>query len=64
MECPKCGVELHCPCISCRKNNKDKVKWIWLEGKYTDCIKCPQCGFTQHCDYWQDIEYSARKKVK
>jgi len=60
-KCPKCEYLHICPCRSCVKSrkedndrNKDIKPWIWING---EVIKCPNCGLTNHCDWWQDWEY-------
>lgn len=51
MECPKCKTVLFCPCEHCKKNNKDKILWIWLTDG--EIIKCPICDHKDHADNWE-----------
>jgi hypothetical protein len=56
MKCPKCNVDLQCPCPSCRSreppglHESDHYKWR-ADG---EIIECPNCGFAAHADFWLD----------
>lgn len=53
MKCPKCRVELYCPCKTCMAREKQKNVWEWI-GEY---VKCPLCGYMAHADIWEDAAY-------
>ena len=33
--------------------------WEWIDG---ELIKCPECGYTNHADAWEEAEYQEYKK--
>ena len=64
--CPACGHQQFCPCKSCRKEEAPKwchcefcedakKPWKWIDG---ELISCSQCGFTQHVDWWEEMDYA------
>lgn len=60
MTCPRCMVELACPCWSCREWRRKKtypepVTEIWVEDGET--IECPSCGFRAGSSYWEDFSF-------
>jgi hypothetical protein len=64
MNCPICNYPQYCPCPSCKPNLPVGFKlWIWVEG---DLIKCSNCGFTKHIDWWEEKEmesYNLQRKL-
>ena len=61
--CPHCGITLSCPCIHCAERNEGLTKWEWLPDG--ECVKCPRCNFTQHADYWSDIDiWQSQHRIK
>jgi len=62
MKCPKCNYEMRCPCPACI----DKVPlgfkpWIWTPDG--NCVKCANCGYTEHVDTWSELEIIEINKV-
>lgn len=55
MHCPKCGYKLLCGCSTCKKELPEGTKTeIWIGGHY---IQCPNCQFTKHCCWWEDLAF-------
>ncbi len=58
MNCPKCNRKQHFTCSdkTCTCNlsiPKDEKPQIYLGN---DLLSCPYCGFTEHIDFWEDLE--------
>lgn len=60
MICPECNTENYCPCEACSKREKELPKWKWINGHF---MACGKCGFTEHCDWWLDLEWKEHRKT-
>ena len=73
MTCPRCNVELACPCSNCKKwrakeGKPEPLTEVWQENG--EICECPICGFEAHLDYWEqfafyqyDIEQETNKLI-
>ncbi len=62
MSCPKCNYEQYCPCESCKgRLPKDKKAWVYLGN---DIIKCGNCEYSAHIDWWETEELEQYKAIK
>ena len=62
MKCPECGQELVCGCAACLVNfpaKENKAHMLFTPDG--NCEKCPNCGYTDSCDGWLDIELDQLK---
>ncbi len=58
MNCPKCNKEQHYTCGNekCVCNSrvpKGEKPQLFVGG---DLLACPYCGFTEHIDFWYELE--------
>lgn len=44
MKCPKCSVDLGCPCESCIANPLRQSEARWIDFDEVGTIQCPECG--------------------
>jgi hypothetical protein len=74
MKCPCCNEELGYHCDTIKHGEGTELLWVGghIKGDKEseilgDCQFCSNCGFTQHCDYWLNLnieEYENDKRRK
>ena len=59
MKCPNCNNDYQCPCVTCTKQNPDKLPWNFVSDEEQSC---PKCGLTKNSNAWMDIEWEQMKE--
>jgi len=66
MECPECGIDLHCGCNRCVQRRQQEhivlPEWAALyEDVDGELEMCGNCGHTRHADHWLNEEWRQYK---
>ena len=55
MKCPKCGINLKCPCAACQRRRPYASGLFWV--RQHDIEQCPLCRFAASVYWWEDLSY-------